>query len=93
MFDLAKELLDAVERSPGFGAGEEERFSRSVAYCKAACAAAVGYEGFVVAGTAGAGLEELALVGVELALDDAVFVRRGGGTGGGALFRVGPVDG
>lgn len=83
-----KDWLEAIDRSSGLGAGDEDRLRRSVAYCRAAWAAAVGYDGFA----AGAGRDEPVVVGVELAVDDAVFVRRGGGTGGGALLRGGAAD-
>lgn len=77
--------------------GDGDRLSRSLAYCKAAWAAETGYDGF--AGGGGAGRDAVAALGVrsvfeeaaleEVVFDEAVFVRLGGGTGGGGLVRMG----
>lgn len=80
-----KDWLEADCLSPG-GPGVD-RFSRSVAYCRAAWAAETGYDG--VAGGGGTGREAVAVFGVELVAGEAVFVRRGGGTGGAGLDCVG----
>jgi len=77
--------LEAVCLSP-VGPGVD-RFSRSVAYCRAAWAAETGYDG--LAGGGGTGRDAVAAFGVEPVADKAVFARRGGGTGGAGLECVG----
>lgn len=80
-----KDWLEAVCLGPvGRAVG---RFSRSVAYCRAAWAAETGYDG--LAGGGGSGRDAVAVFGVEPVADEAVFVRRGGGTGGAGLECVG----